>query len=171
MIDAPKKGRLHGLVVKNKALLAGTSVAAAISIATATIQFHEGTKYKVYRDPVGILTFCTGETRNPQPGHTYTPAECDALLEKRLLEFNAGLDRCQRQPIPTGIRAAWLDTIYNIGVGAFCNSSMARLFNEGRLRESCDALKKFVYARRVWLAGLFARREDMIEFCYAGILK
>lgn len=169
MIDAPKKGRLHSLVVKNKKLLAGTSVAAAISIAGATIQFHEGTKYKVYRDPVGILTFCTGETHNPQPGHTYTSAECEALLDGRLMEFNAGIEKCIHRPMSVGVRVAWLNTAYNLGIGGFCKSSMARLFNEGRTREACDALKAYVYARGVVLKGLFMRREDMIEFCYAGL--
>lgn len=171
MIDAPKKGRLHGFVVKNRAALLGTSAATAIGLAGYTIQFHEGTVYKVYRDPVGIATYCTGETANPRLGHVYTQQECDDLLHSREWSFNKDIDRCvKRQPIRVGIRVAFLNSIYNMGPGTFCASSMVRLYNEGREREACDALAKYVYARgKVWLRGLFLRREDMIEVCYAGI--
>ena len=68
-----------------------------------------------------------------------------------------------------GMRVTWLDTTYNMGKGNFCKSSMVRLYNAGDLRGACDALKKYVYAQGTWLRGLFERREDMIEVCYASI--
>lgn len=163
-------GRFHGFVQKNRAALLGTSAAAAIAIAgSLVIPVHEGTVYKVYRDQIGVLTYCTGETRNPQPGRVYTPTECETLLAGRLVEFNAGIDRCITRPMTVGVRIAWLDTAYNIGTAGFCKSSMASLFNAGRARAACDALRKYAFAGGRWISGLALRREDVIEFCYAGI--
>lgn len=163
-------GRMGGFVSKNRAAMLGTSAAVAIAFASYSVDWHEGTKFKAYRDPVGIWTYCTGETKNVEIGKTYTKAECDELRTHELWRNNAALEKCvKRNPITVGIRFAWLDTIYNIGAGGFCKSSMARLYNAGQDRAACEALRSYVYARGEWLKGLFERREDMVEACFAGI--
>lgn len=173
MIDAPRRGGMHGFVVRNKkSLAAGGAGSAAVAIALSVsyvLPTHEATKLRAYRDAVGVWTACTGETKGVRPGQTFTKQQCAEKLAARTREFNAGVERCVHRPMTVGVRIAFIDTAYNIGIGGFCSSSIVRLYNEGKTRQACDAIGRYVYARGRWLKGLANRRKDVIEICYAGI--
>ena len=76
---------------------------------------------------------------------------------------------CIRVPLSMGQIVAFVDTAYNIGVAAFCGSSMARLANAGDMRGSCDALMRWVYVGPKRVQGLVNRRLKVRAFCVAGM--
>jgi len=124
-----------------RAGLAGiVGVAAAAALFELTPNF-EGTELTTYRDLGGVLTYCTGATEDAQWGKTYTPEQCRAQLDHDLARHALGIARCVPLVSMTdGQRVAFVDAAYNIGVGNFCGSSMARRANAGDLAGACDAL-------------------------------
>lgn len=153
-----------------KKLAAGT---AAVVIATATpfIAKWEGLETKAYRDIVGIPTVCYGETRSVKMGDTYTKEQCFAMLEKGVAEFYAKLQPCMTNPnIPVGVQASMLELAYNAGTGAVCKSTMMRLANQGKFKEACDELGKWVKAGGRTVKGLENRRADSkVTLCKKGL--
>jgi GH24 family phage-related lysozyme (muramidase) len=78
----------------------------ALVVATATISHWEGRELRAYRDIVGVWTICDGETKGVRPGQTATPAECDSMLARNLIVYEAGLDRCLRGAVPGKAKVA-----------------------------------------------------------------
>jgi lysozyme len=160
VIAAPKaKGRLA----------AGTALAALCC--TVLVGF-EGMRTTTYRDVLGIPTVCVGETKGIRMGMTFTKTQCEAMLLKRLVEdFAPAMERCVSRPMGDDFYAAALSLSYNIGSGGFCKSSVARLYNAGERRASCEAF--LLYDKggkppRV-IAGLAKRRQAERALCLKGI--
>jgi lysozyme len=151
------KGRL--------AVLIGASAATAL---VATVAAWEGKSNVPYRDVVGILTVCYGETH--QPMRRYTDAECKAMLEDRLADYAGPV--LERNPELRGHDAqlvAASSLAYNIGVGNYRKSSVARLFSAGRWREACDAFLKWNRAGGREVRGLTNRRKAERAICLKGL--
>lgn len=127
---------------------------------------NEGTVLKTYKDLGGVLTYCTGATENAQWGKTYTPQECSAQLDKDLARHAEGISHCvPMQRLTDGQKVAFVDTAYNVGVPAFCGSSMAKLANYGDMAGACAALSKWVYVNGRVVNGLVMRRATARAFC------
>jgi lysozyme len=54
----------------------------------------EGVQLVAYKDPIGIVTVCAGETRGVKMGDRYTMAECQAMLAAALQDYADGARRC-----------------------------------------------------------------------------
>ena len=152
------------MIVSKKSLAAiiGSVAAAALMIFTPS---KEGTVYKTYKDLGGVLTYCTGATENAIWGKTYTPAECAAQLDKDLASHAEGVMECVPAPLTDGQKIAFVDAAYNIGVGAFCGSSMAKLANAGDIVGSCNALMLWNKAGGRVVPGITKRRSEEREIC------
>ncbi len=145
--------------------------AAAMAVAVSLIGGYEGLRLNSYKDVIGVWTACYGETRGIKPGMKFTKAECDAQLAKALVEFETGMRKCLKQPdeIPIKPYISFLSLSYNIGVGAFCKSSVARQANAGNVRAACNRIPAFNKAGgKVW-KGLVSRRGDEQKFCLSGL--
>lgn len=143
----------------------GSAIAVAL---VALVGGFEGLRTVAYRDPIGIPTICFGETRGVQMGDTATVAECRTMLGDRLVEFSTGVDRCLTAPVPDKSYTAFVSLAYNIGVGAFCRSTLVRLANAGKLVEACNQLSVWTRAGGFTLPGLVARREKERALCLEG---
>lgn len=144
-------------------------IAAAAALLVFTPRF-EGTKLKTYRDLGGVLTYCTGATENAMWGKTYTPAECQAQLERDLERHAAGVARCvPMSRLNAGQRVAFVDAAYNIGVPAFCGSTMARRINAGDVTGACNALLMWNKVGGREVRGLTLRRQKERELCLKGL--
>jgi lysozyme len=162
MADQDKKPSRRGL-----AALVGAVAAAALLVFTPA---QEGRVLKTYRDIGGVLTYCDGATENAQAGHTYTPAECDAQLDRDLERHAAGIAQCiPLDRLTTGQKVAFVDAAFNIGVPAFCGSSMARRVNAGDMPGACDALLMWNRAGGKEVLGLTRRRQRERELCLKGL--
>jgi lysozyme len=125
----------------------------------------EGYSAIAYRDIVGVLTICYGETKNVRAGQRATKAECDARLVRSLVEHEDGMLRCVRRAMPASVHAAALSLTYNIGVGAWCRSTAARLVDAGAFKAACEAMTRFNRAGGRVLRGLVNRREAEFALC------
>jgi lysozyme len=162
MADQSKKLARRGL-----AAIVSAAVAAALLAFTPA---QEGRVLKTYHDIGGVLTYCDGATENAQAGKTYTPAECNAQLDRDLERHAAGVARCvDMNKLSDGQRVAFVDVAYNIGVPAFCGSSMARRANAGDLVGACNALLLWNRAAGREVAGLTRRRQRERELCLKGL--
>jgi len=149
--------------------VAGASLAAVLAIVTPFVGGFEGLRLHVYPDVGGVATYCYGETQHPQPGHVYTKAECDSILSRRLAEFDTGVRRCIPGPLPVKVEAAFTSTAYNIGLGAFCGSTLARKANVGDLTGACNELPRWNRAAGRVLPGLTVRRGEEQKLCLEGV--
>lgn len=146
--------------------------AAAIGAATvALVLAWEGLRTKPYYDSVGVLTVCVGETQNVRPGASYTAEQCKAMLVRRLDVFEAGVNKCLKNPeaVPSGAYVASISLAYNIGVPAFCGSSIRRKLDAGDVRGACDAFRLYNKAGGRYLQGLANRREAERAICLKGV--
>ncbi|MER8967730.1 lysozyme [Mesorhizobium sp. M0808] len=146
----------------------GGALAASV---IAMVSGFEGLRTYAYRDPVGIPTICFGETRGVKMGDHATPAECKDMLAVRLVEFETGMTRCLKNPaaLPDQPYAAFLSFTYNVGVGAFCSSTLARKVNAGDVRGGCMELLKWDKAAGIRLPGLTKRRLAENALCLRGL--
>lgn len=160
------------------ALASGTAGVVALT-AVVLVKPWEGRELEAYRDIVGQWTICDGETKGVRPGMTATPEQCDRMLMERLeRDFHRPLTVCIPgfDSKPLSWQAATLSAAYNVGVGAICKSTAARLAGEGRMRESCEALTAFNRAGGRVVNGLVNRREmgdgariGEAELCVSGL--
>lgn len=146
--------------------IAVAASATVLALATPVILHYEGTKLASYRDPIGIVTACTGHT-GPEltMGQTFTPQQCAELLARDLAEHNEGMMACISRPLPDQVHAAMLSFTFNVGVNKFCNSTIAKRLKAGDFGSACAELSRWVYAGGKKLAGLERRRATERALC------
>lgn len=153
---------------------------AAIVLATETlVKPWEGRELRAYRDIVGVLTICDGDTQNVRLGMIETEAGCDARLQRRMhQEFYPKLQGCIAafDAKPLAWQAMMISLSWNIGHGGACKSTAAKLGRQGKYLESCYAAIAFNKAGGRVVIGLVKRREngDAIrigegELCVSGL--
>lgn len=135
-----------------------------VTICVGCVAGAEGLRTAVYLDPVGIPTYCFGETAGARLGDTYTPEQCRAKLGARVLEFGGAVDRCVTKPMSAARKAGLTSFTYNVGVDAFCGSTLVRRLNAGD-PDACDELRRWTKAKGVTLPGLVNRREQERTLC------
>lgn len=150
--------------VPSKGLVAIVGAVAASGL-MLLVPAQEGTVNKTYRDIGGVLTYCTGATENAIWGKTYTNDECKAQLDKDLARHAEGVMSCVHAPLTDGQKIAFVDAAYNIGVSAFCGSSMAKKANAGDMQGACDSLLLWNKAGGKVVNGLTTRRQKERELC------
>jgi lysozyme len=149
---------------------ASKAAAPYLGAAVVFVGGFEGLRLTAYKDPVGIPTACWGETLGVKMGQTYTRAECDAKFMARLQEFNQkAVVACTPGDMPDERRVAFVSLSYNIGVGAYCKSTLAKRWKTGDVRGSCSEILKWDKAGRLRLAGLTRRRQAEHALCIKGL--
>lgn len=149
-------------------LVATVGATCAATLLYCVPQF-EGMILKGYKDPIGIVTACAGETKTAVLGRAYTLQECQELLRQRLVEHAEGVLAC----VPelkghTNQLAAATSFTYNVGVKAFCDSTMAEKFREGNTLAACAQLSRWTHAGGRELPGLVERRRVERKMCEGG---
>lgn len=151
----------------------GAAVAAMLAIATPYVAGWEGLETTPYRDSVGVLTVCVGETNVEM--REYTEAECREIFGKSFIKYAN-----QVATLSPGIEkspyewAAHTSLAYNVGVATYGRSSIRRQFNQGRRVEACRSIRKYRFAGGKELRGLVYRREGEgmrigeYELCLVG---
>lgn len=169
----------------------GRRVEVKIDEATTELRVRHisGPQYlRVYLDIVGVATACDGLTTDEQGrplrrGQSFTEAQCAAMLERALVVHAEGVMACSPglalspdaaiERRREGPRFAAVSLAYNVGVGAYCESSARRAFNAGQYRLGCDALlswnKARVGGRLRPVRGLTLRRQRERAVCLSGL--
>jgi len=151
--------------LNNKKAVAGALVLAGAALVSYVSQ-HEGTRHVPYKDQGGVWTVCQGHTgRDVVPGKRYTQAECDAFLATDLAVAGRGVLSCVHVPLNQHQYDAYTDFAFNIGVGAFCRSSIALQLNQRHYSDACNRLMLYDHIGNTVNVGLRNRREDERKLC------
>lgn len=157
-----------------RAAIAGLAATLAASAAALPgIVKWEGWVTKAAPDPVGIITACSGVTKGVVANRVYSDAECRDLLAREVVEHGLAIEPCLPAELPLQTRAAFISLAYNIGPGAFCQSTLSRKARAGDLAGACNELPRWVTAQtprgRKTLPGLVKRREQERQLCLEGV--
>lgn len=149
-----------------KKSIAGVVSGGALAVAAVLVPSLEGVEHKPYQDVVGVWTVCYGHTgADIIKSKTYTDAECQALLNKDLRNVANQIDPLIKRPIPDTTRAALYSFTYNVGAGAFRQSTLLKKINAGDTVGACNELRRWTYAGGKQWKGLMNRREIEREVC------
>lgn len=132
----------------------------------ATARFvagFEGFVGHVYRDAVGVETIGYGETDRGvierHRGSGISEPEAFELLKRRVQEFADAVERCcAPAALNPNQHAAFTSLAYNIGVGAFSDSTACKRFKQGDLPGAADAMTWWNKGGGRVLQGLVTRR-------------
>jgi lysozyme len=148
-----------------------TKGAAWLVIAITVVSGFEGFYSKPYKDIVGVETVCYGATAadGVDFSKTYTKAECQQMLGKDLVKYDAQIQKCitpaAYAALPPHRHAALVSLDYNIGPGAFCKSSVVRDLNAGNIAAACKAFLLYDRAGGRVVQGLVNRRKAEEKLC------
>lgn len=144
--------------------------AAWMAIAITCVSCFEGIRTVAYRDPVGIPTACFGETKNIRMGMKFTLEECKDMLTESIIEHDNGMMACTKVELRDETHAALLSFTYNVGVGAYCKSTLVKKLNAGDTAGACDQLLRWDKAGGIRLPGLTKRRAAERDLCLKGVV-
>lgn len=145
-----------------------TATAAGL-IALTSVGADEGLRLRTYKDIVGVPTFCYGETKGARMGQTFTKAQCDELLLRRLDEFAGKVEHCIKKPMSDRTLVAFTSFSYNVGINGACSSTAFRLYNAGDREGACRALGYWNKAGGRVIPGLTVRRARETALCLEGL--
>lgn len=148
----------------NKTRVAAASLAASAAI-VAAIGVNEGYRSQAYQDVVGVWTIGYGETKNVHKGDTITKERAQAQLLQNVGSYGQSITKCIKVPLYQHEYDAYVSFAYNVGVGAFCRSGVAKKLNAGDYEGACKDLLKWDYAGGRKYAGLTRRRQEESKLC------
>lgn len=123
----------------------------------------EGCKLTAYPDPASGAepwTIGYGATgADIHQGTVWTQAQAEARLQAYLARFGAAVDVVVISAITPNQKAALVDFAYNVGVGAFSQSTLLRLLNSGDLAGAAAQFNAWTYADGKQMPGLIVRRQ------------
>ena len=73
--------------------------------------------------------------------------------------------KCTKVPLNQNQYDALVSFTYNVGVGAYCGSTLVRKLNQGDYTGACNELRRWVYAGGKRVQGLANRREAERSLC------
>lgn len=128
----------------------------------ALVRHFEGCVLSVYLDAAGFPTVGTGhlirETDNLRVGDSITQEQADDFLNQDLSAAVACVDaHCPDLPTMNA-RAALVSLVFNIGCGAFENSTLLQLIRAGDLPGAADQFEAWTRAGHAHPRGLRIRR-------------
>lgn len=126
---------------------------------------YEGYLPHAYQDVAGVWTIGFGETQGVRPGQTTTPIRAMVQLLDSANDHAKGMVECIHVPIAQHEFDAYLSFTYNVGVGAFCGSTLVKKLNSGDYAGACKELLRWVYAGGRQVQGLVNRRQKEYDTC------
>lgn len=138
---------------------------------TLLIQPWEGNELKPYLDVGGVPTVCAGVTgEDVIMGKVYTKQECEKLNEKHAAIHAVSVNRLVTyRPISDKTMASFISFHYNVGAGAFAESTLLKKANAGDLIGACNELSRWVFVKGVKVKGLENRRISERALCLEGL--
>lgn len=127
----------------------------------AVLKYFESCELEAYWDKDGkVWTVGWGDTGpDVVEGLEITKYEADQRLKNRLEnEFIPGVKRLLKIEPTQGQLDGMVDLAYNIGLGAFSDSTLLRLYNQGDIQGAADQFKRWRFSGGKPLLGLYRRR-------------
>lgn len=136
----------------------------------------EGVRNNVYDDGAGYLTVGVGhkltnqELEHYQLGAFVPDCQVDAWLRKDIEVAEQCVNNWVVIPVTQTGFDMLVSFVYNVGCEAFKKSTLLRQLNRGRIKETSEEFKRWVYSNKKRMAGLVTRRaEEAKKFLDAEI--
>ena len=123
------------------------------------IKRFEGCRLKAYRCPAGVWTIGYGHTNNVRPDDIITQDDAEELLKRDLKVHEDNVKRVVKIALTQNQFDALVSFEYNVGYGAFANSTLLKLLNAGNYNGASKQFERWVYAGDRVLEGLVKRRK------------
>lgn len=125
----------------------------------------EGYRDRAYLCPAKVWTIGYGATRwgDGRPvreGDTIAHAEARQLLARHLADAAEAVDSLVDAPLTESQHAALISFVFNIGRGAFAQSTMLMHINAGRMDAAASEFPRWVKAGGKVVEGLVKRRAE-----------
>lgn len=125
------------------------------------IKDFEGCSLNAYKCPANVWTIGYGHTgANVHRGMKITQKEADNMLKQDLTVHCNNVSKLVQVPLNQNQFDALVSLEFNIGYGAFKNSTLLKLLNQKRYHEASSQFDRWVYAGKTKLAGLIRRRNS-----------
>ena len=143
--------------------IAGLSLSAA---ALVGLLVQEGYREKAYTPvPGDVATIGFGTTGGVKLGDTITPEKALIRSLADVQKFEGALKQCVKVPLHQYEYNAYLQLSYNIGSGAFCNSTLVRRLNAQDYAGACSQILVWDKFNGKPLRGLTLRRQKEYWEC------
>lgn len=135
------------------------------------VAIHEGYRENAYIPVKGdVPTIGYGNTtylnnEKVKLGDTITRKDANELLSRKLKLFENGVKSCVKVPLHQYEYDAYVSLSYNIGVNAFCSSTLVKILNNQDYRAACSQILRWDKFKGVRLQGLTNRRQDEYKQC------
>lgn len=124
------------------------------------IKNFEGCRLTAYKCPANILTIGYGHTGSDvHTGQKITQEEAEKLLRQDLIIHCNNVSKLVKVPLNQNQFDALVSFEYNVGYGAFMNSTLLKLLNQKKYKEASEQFGRWKFAGGKILAGLVKRRE------------
>lgn len=134
----------------------------------ALIRHFEGFRARAYYDIVGVLTIGYGRTHGVREGDVTTEQAEDDWMRAHCAEVGRQIDAAVVVPLGQHQFDALVSFAYNVGIGAFRDSTLLRLLNEGLYDDVPAQLARWDKAGGKVVAGLARRREAEADLWSEG---
>jgi lysozyme len=150
---------------------ATTALLTLSAAGAGAIMQHEGIVNTAYRDPVGVVTICSGHTKTARIGQVKTDAQCQALLLQDVAKAEHDVQRLVKVRLTQNQFDALVSFDFNVGEGNFAKSTLLKELNLGRCWAAGREFPKWDKAKGYRLPGLTQRRADERKLFETGCIK
>lgn len=150
--------------IKKRVAVGALSLSAA---GLAAIMGYEGYSDTVYIPvPGDVPTAGYGHADPSMPvGMTITRKQAEQWLKEDAGDGERAVRRCVSVPLSQTEFDVYTSFAFNIGAGAFCNSTLVKRLNSGDYVGACYELRRWVYVKGRRVQGLVNRREAEYQRC------
>lgn len=122
------------------------------------IRRFEGCELRAYLCSAGVPTIGVGHTRGVKMGATCSREQVDVWLTEDLEEAEDAVHICVRVPMNQNQFDALVSFTFNLGIKSLSQSTLLRLFNEGKAKEAGAQFHRWCNAGGKRVEGLVRRR-------------
>ena len=125
------------------------------------IKKFEGCRLTAYKCPSNVLTIGYGHTGSDvYIGKRITQEEADKLFSMDLKIHENNVNKLVKVSLTQNQFDALVSFEFNIGYGQFSKSTLLKLLNEKKYKESAEQFERWVYSNGKVLQGLVKRRTE-----------
>jgi len=124
----------------------------------------EGKRNHVYEDVAGLKTIGVGHLLKPGEDMAYlTDEQVEELMTKDIAQFELAVNRFVRVKLAQNEFDALVIFVFNVGIDAFCKSTLLKLINRSEFAEVSKQLMRWNKSGGKVVAGLTNRRKAEIK--------
>lgn len=151
------------MIRPSRSQLTALVLSASVLVGIATHEAYRGDAYIPV--PGDVPTIGYGATAGVKLGQKTTPDRALIRLLADADEHARGVKSCIAVPLYQHEFDAYVSLVFNIGVGAFCGSTLVRLLNLGDYAGACKQILRWNRAGGRVLPGLTRRRLAEYQTC------